>query len=148
MRKTNKRTPPVRIHQRLVPHLRRWQRLDAARGITHIIHCFGKPVKTSTKTSWNKVREDAGLDQHVVLHTFRHTATTWFLQAGVSAWEVSGYVGMSVKMIEEHYGHHHPDYQSAAAKAVAPKAKRHEEQNLNWRMIANETRKNTRTKHD
>jgi len=43
---------------------------------------------------------------------------TWLLCAGVSTWEVPGYAGMSEKMIEDHYGHHHPDYQRNAANAV------------------------------
>ena len=90
------------------------------KGITHVVHFNGDGVK-KLRNSWASIRTEADLEQHVVLHTFRHTAVTWMLQAGVSAWEVAGYVGMSVKMIEEHYGHHHPDYQDRASKAVAPR---------------------------
>ncbi len=117
---TKKRTPPVRIHARLLPHLRRWRDEDVARGITHVIHFNQGPVK-KLRRSWDSAREIAGFDQHFVLHSFRHTATTWMLQAGVPIWEVSGYVGMSVKTIEKVYGHHCPDYQNKAASAIAPK---------------------------
>ncbi len=88
--------------------------------MTSVVHYKGAPAD-KLRRSWQGVREHAGLDQHVVQHTFRHTCVTWMLQAGVPAWEVAGYVGMSINMIQDHYGHHHPDYQ---ANATAPKKKK------------------------
>jgi integrase len=55
----------------------------------------------------------AGLDEDVIPHTLRHTAATWLMQLGVDMWEAAGYLGMSIKMLEEVYGHHHPDHQKA-----------------------------------
>ena len=42
-------------------------------------------------------------------HTLRHTAVTWLVQAGIPLWEVSQWVGLSIRMIETTYGHHAPD---------------------------------------
>ncbi|KAF0138415.1 MAG: integrase [Rhodospirillaceae bacterium] len=58
----------------------------------------------------------AGSD-HVYSHLLRHTVVTWLVQAGVPRWEVAGWVGMSVEMIERVYGHHSPDRFAAVMKA-------------------------------
>ena len=60
-RQTNKRQPPVRLPEKLLVHMRRWQRLDLANGITHVVHADGKPVD-SIRTAWEGMCEDAGLD--------------------------------------------------------------------------------------
>ena len=46
------------------------------------------------------------------------------MQAGVDFFEAGGYLGMSPETLWETYGHHHPDYQSAAASAVSRRARR------------------------
>jgi integrase len=53
----------------------------------------------------------------VVRHSLRHTAATWLMQAGVDMWEAAGWLGMTVEQLEANYGHHHPDFQEAAAEA-------------------------------
>ena len=72
----------------------------------------------SVRTAWNNARDEAGLDEHVVWHTLRHTAATWLMQAGTNPWEEAGYLGMSVETLLSNYGHHHPDYQRAAAENI------------------------------
>jgi len=119
-RETNKRRPPVRIHRKLLPKLKRWHAMDSVNGITHVIHYKGHSID-KIRSAWEGVRHDAALGKHIVQHTFRHTCVTQLLNAGVPVWEVAGYVGMSVQMVEKHYGHHSADYQSAAANSVAPK---------------------------
>lgn len=134
-----KRYPPVRIHRRLLPHLRRWKRLDlenkqkdGSKGepITHVIHYYGKPVKRVHR-AWNGVAEAAG---HAKLkglyrnktrqievvdgpHICRHTCATWLMQSKVDLNEAAGYLGMTPETLWETYGHHHPDFQDEAAKA-------------------------------
>jgi integrase len=120
-RETRKRQPPSKIHARLLPHLRRWQKADLAAGRTHVITYNGKPVQ-KLRRSWVEVRRRAGLDgEDVVLHTLRHSAATWLMQAGVSIWDAAGYLGMSPETLERVYAHHDPSFQDAAATAVPPK---------------------------
>jgi hypothetical protein len=51
----------------------------------------------------------------VTPHTLRHTRATWLMQAGVNIWEAGGSLGMSVRVLEANYAHHHPDWQRRAA---------------------------------
>ncbi len=118
---TTKRQPPIRIHSKLIPHLRRWRCIDAATGILNVVHYEGRAIK-KLRRSWAGVRKEAALEQHFVLHGFRHTAATWLMQAGVDKWEAAGFLGMTVDQLEE-YAHHHPDFQQNAASAVAPKSR-------------------------
>lgn len=113
-RLSKKRAPPIRIPARLLPHLRRWQAADLDLGIVHVVHYAGRRVG-KLRRSWGRVRELAGLGDDVIPHSLRHTAATWMMQAGVPIWEASGYLGMTVEMLERVYGHHSPNHQSAAA---------------------------------
>jgi hypothetical protein len=40
------------------------------------------------------------------------------MQAGVDKWEVAGFLGMSVEMLDRVYGHHHPNHPRVAAQAI------------------------------
>jgi integrase len=44
-------------------------------------------------------------DMQVVRHTFRHTASTWLMQRRADKFEAAGYLGMTLKTLEETYGH-------------------------------------------
>ena len=115
-RQSRKRQPPARIHERLLPHLQRWRKIDAEKGITYVVHYNGTGV-AKLRRSWDRVRERAGLGDEVVPHTCRHTAATWQMQAGTDHFEAAGYLGMSVETLLKVYGHHHPKFQSGAAQA-------------------------------
>ena len=111
---TKKRRRPLRIPRRLLPHLRRWQRDE----IPYVIHHWGKPVKRANATAWGNALKRAGLDdQHIKVHTLKHTCATWLMQAGVDIAEAASFLSTSVQTIERVYFHHHPDYQSKAAEA-------------------------------
>jgi integrase len=114
-RQTNKRQPPVKLPPRLLAHLRRWRRL----GIIHnsVVEWNGKPVDSVRKGFEAAVRA-AGLGREVTPHILRHTCATWLMQRGVSLWDASGFLGMTVQQLEEGYGHHHPDYQDEAVAAL------------------------------
>ncbi len=114
---SKKRRPPARVHRRLLAHLRRWQRLDAAEGISHVVHYLGRPVQ-KLRRSWDSVCKRAGVGEDVVPHTCRHTAATWQMQAGTDHFEAAGYLGMSIDMLVRVYGHHHPLFQATAAQAA------------------------------
>jgi integrase len=109
---TKKRQPPARIPQRLLPWLRRWHAADTAKGQSWVISYDGQKGVGKLRRSWATARAAAGLGNEVTPHTLRHTAVCWQLQAGVEAWEVAGWAGMTVQMIDEVYGHHSPDFQA------------------------------------
>jgi integrase len=117
---TNKRQPPARIHTRLLPHLRRWHGLDMADGFTHVIRYLGEPV-AKLRRSWGTVAKAAGAKGSDGPHIMRHSCCTWLMQAGVDVYEVSGFTGVSVKVLMEVYAHHHPAFQNNAATARARK---------------------------
>jgi integrase len=54
----------------------------------------------------------------VTPHVLRHTAVTWLLQGGVDPWKVAGFTGMTLEMVQQVYGHHHPDHLRDAARAL------------------------------
>jgi integrase len=56
-------------------------------------------------------------------HTLRHTAATWLMQRGVPIWEAAGFLGMSPEVLQQTYGHHHPDYLHGAAAAIGQKSR-------------------------
>ena len=119
-RATKKRQTPAPIPPRLLVHMRRWalRRLIAA--------CFvefnGKPV-ASVKEGFQSGVRLAGLPGRVTPHTLRHTAATWLMQRGVPIWEAAGFLGMSPEVLQETYGHHHPDYLQGAAAATGQKGR-------------------------
>jgi integrase len=92
--------------------LRRWRRLDG-KEVRYLCHYKGKPVAEPWQT-WGRAREAAGLDG-ITPHILRHTRATWMMQAGVPIWDAAGFLGMTVKTLEQVYGHHAPDHQERAA---------------------------------
>ena len=111
-RETKKRQPPVPLPDQLLAHLRRWKR----RGQRFAVEWNGNPVQSVDKAFANVVI-DAGLGNDVTPHVLRHTAATWLMQAGTDVWEAAGYLGMTIEMLSQRYGHHHPDHLSGAKRA-------------------------------
>ncbi|WP_235940622.1 tyrosine-type recombinase/integrase [Bradyrhizobium hipponense] len=114
--KTNKRQPTVPIPFRLLAHLRRWHRIDPE--AKHFVEYNGRPV-TSVKTAFRSAARLAGLAPGISPHTLRHTAATWLMQRGADPWQAAGYLGMSLEVLLNTYGHHHPDYLSDAVEKIA-----------------------------
>lgn len=114
--KTNKRQPTVPIPLRLLAHLRRWHRLNPE--AKHFVEYNGKPVN-SVKTAFKRAVALAGLGPGISPHTLRHTAATWLMQRGADPWQAAGYLGMSLEVLLNTYGHHHPDYLSDAVEKIA-----------------------------
>lgn len=112
---TKKRTPPLRIGQRLLSHLRRWKRIDGPKA-EYIIQHGQKPAK-SMGDAFLKVRKLAGLSDDVIPHTLRHSRATHLMRQAVDPWEAAQSLGMSLEILQSTYGHHHPDWQSGAAEA-------------------------------
>lgn len=120
---TKKRQPPAPIPGRLLAHMRRWARIDPE-DRTHFVEWAGEPVG-SVKTAFGRAATLAKLPG-ITPHTLRHTAATWLMQQGVSVWETAGFLGMSPEMVDQTYGHHHPDHLSEAASAIGYRRRRPE----------------------
>jgi integrase len=119
-RATNKRQPPVPIPARLLAHMRRWARLGIAEAF---VEWNGKAVK-SVKTGFASAVKLSGLslaEGPISPHTLRHTAATWLMQRRADPWQAAGFLGMSLKVLLDTYGHHHPDYMREAAAAITAK---------------------------
>jgi integrase len=83
---------------------------------SYVIEWAGNRVD-SVKHGCRSAGERAGLTD-VTPHTLRHTAVTWMMQAGVPVWEAAGFSAMTIQMVQEVYGHHHPDHLAGAATAL------------------------------
>jgi len=122
-RSSKKKQPPARIHERLLPHLRCWRKTDEARGIVHVIHYDGQPVKR-VKRSWETVRRMAGAERRDSPHVLRHSSATMFMSWGLDVAEIAGFLGMSVQTLLDVYGHHHPAFQENIARSSPKKSPR------------------------
>jgi integrase len=134
-RETTKRRPVVKLPKRLLAHMRRWRRIDGDRlalwreqnpnvnvvPFTTVLHHGGEPIAGKIRTGFEGCVRDAGLPSNITPHWMRHTAATWLMENGCDMWEAAGYLGMSVAILEKHYGHHRPDHQSGAVKAIGGK---------------------------
>jgi integrase len=113
-RESKKRAPPVPLPPSLLAHLRRWHRSGQA----YAVEWNGAPV-VSLRKAFAAAVKDAGLGLEVTPHVLRHTAATWLMQAGVDMWQVAGFLGMTVEMISQRYGHHHPGHLAGAVEAFS-----------------------------
>lgn len=128
-RQTKKRQTPVRLPERLLAHLRRWNRLGIAKHA--VVEWNGKPI-VSVRKSFAAAAMAAGIDRHITPHILRHTAATWAMQRGSDLWAAAGWLGMSPEVLERVYGHHHPDFQRDVAERMSTGTKR-DRNNVNKR---------------
>jgi integrase len=121
-RETNKRQPTVRLAPGLLSHLRRWERIDAAKTPpqVHAITFNGQPI-ASVKTAMASACSLAKLSGNVTAYTLRHTAGSWLVARGISSRKGADFIGTSEKIFVETYGHLAPDYQDEAAAAIGRK---------------------------
>ena len=101
---SKKRQPPIPIPRPLLAHLKRWQR----NGARYVAEIDGQRVG-SVKTAWRTALRESEIE-HARPHDLRHTAITWAMQRGADRWAATGYFGITLDMLEQVYGHHHPDY--------------------------------------
>ncbi len=88
-RETKKRRPAAPLPQRLLAHMRRWQRS----GQRYVIEWNGQPVKDVDK-AFRALAHAVGL-RWVTPHVLRHTAATWLMQLGTPKCEAAEYLGMT-----------------------------------------------------
>jgi len=118
-RETNKRQPTVRLAPGLLGHLRRWERIDAAREPRqiHVVTFNSRPI-ASPKTALARACSLAKLSGGVTAYTLRHTAASWLVAKGIPTRKVADFLGTSEPMILSNYGHLAPNYQDEAAAAI------------------------------
>jgi integrase len=113
---TKKRQTPTPIPKSLARHLPRWKRLsDSLFVVSATGH--GDERQKRIHKAFSRAVARSGLDRSVTPHVLRHTCATWLMQRGRPAWEVAGFLGMTVAMIERVYGHHSPSYLRETADA-------------------------------
>ncbi|WP_371814986.1 tyrosine-type recombinase/integrase [Bradyrhizobium sp. CCBAU 51753] len=117
-RATKKRQTPAPLPPRLLAHMRRWK--DRKLISTCFVEFNGKPV-ASVKKGFKSAVDLAKLSGKVIPHTLRHTAATWLMQHGVPIWEAAGFLGMSPEVLQDTYGHHHPDHCTGRQQPLATK---------------------------
>jgi len=112
---TKKRRPKIRIGNRLFAHLKRWREMDRRLSTQPrtVVHHDGQPYLDKLRKPWASACELSGI--HVSPHVLRHTRATWMMQRGDDPWRVAGFLGMSLKVLLDTYGHHHPDWQKDVA---------------------------------
>lgn len=115
-KQTKKRQPPIPLPDRLLAHLRRWERLGLSQA--SVVEWNGGPVLRISK-SFRSARAAAGFGPDIVPHTLRHTSATWLMQAGCDLWTAAGYLGMTVETLQRIYGHHHPAHLEGAREAMS-----------------------------
>jgi len=129
--KTKKRTL-VRIPDRLLAHLRRWREIDRKEMARRekedlatcnaVLHHGGSIITSKLRRGYAACVKDAGLPEGVTPHWHRHTAATWLMERDAKPWDAAGFLGMTMKTLEDNYGHHRPGHQSSALKAMGRKA--------------------------
>ena len=85
-RQTKKYRPVVPLTRALAAHLK------TITGKAHYVNWHGQPVK-SIKTTWRKIRKEAGLPAWFAPKVLRHTVASELRKRGVPGWEVSGLIG-------------------------------------------------------
>jgi integrase len=118
---TKKRQPTVPLPPRLLAHMRRWVRLGLVK--ENFVEYMGRPVKSVKKGFASAVRI-AKVEVKTTPHTLRHTAATWLMQNGTDEWVAAGYLGMSVEVLRNTYGHHHPAFMKGAVDGITAKGKK------------------------
>lgn len=129
-----KRRPMHRIPKRLLAHLRRWRRRDAALNLERaslglppietVLHHGGRPLRGRIRTGFEGIVADAGLPKAVTPHWQRHTCATWLMEADVKISRAAQYLGMTPRTLEKVYGHLRPDHQSDVSAALSRSRRR------------------------
>jgi integrase len=86
---------------------------------SHVIEYRGKPIAAMQK-AFKRLVTRSGIRGDATPHCMRHSAATWQAIAGVDFHEIAKFLGHSdTEMVKRVYGHHHPDFMSKSARAVA-----------------------------
>ncbi|WP_421754185.1 tyrosine-type recombinase/integrase [Croceimicrobium sp.] len=102
----NKKKSRVPMPRRLLRKMKEARKRGTHDG--YVVHRNQQQIK-SVKNSLETVYKRAGIEK-ITSHTMRHTAASWMVQKGVSLNKVAKYLGTTIQVIENTYGHLEPDH--------------------------------------
>jgi integrase len=109
---TNKKRGIVKIHRKLLGHLRR-----AKRNAGEMAFVVGGRRLKQIKQSFARAVAASGIEKKITMHTLKHSCATWLMQQGVTIFDAADFLATSVRTLEKVYAHHAPDHQERALKA-------------------------------
>ncbi len=144
-KKSRKQAPPVRLNDRLVAAMRRWSSDRVVNGSVisgdrYVVQWDGKPADCKgafaeamratmdaafaadpEKKSMLFRRRD-GEPKHLVRHSLRHTGITWLaMDPELTVEQICAFAGITRKVFDSVYAHHHEAAQAAVIKSQARK---------------------------
>jgi integrase len=84
---------------------------------------------------WKPAQRAAGIEPMRRSYDLRHTSATFALRAGISAFDLSRFMGASLGMIDRHYGHLARDGREHAARTprlACGRGHRHRRVDVRW----------------
>ena len=129
---TNKRQTPARLPRQALAHVKRWK----ANGCRFVVETDRGNRVSDIRKGWARAvvlaeslakRSGIAIDltyetskgrEYITPHILKHTAVTWALQNGADLWDAASFFGTSIATLEKTYGHHHPDHQGTAVRAL------------------------------
>ncbi|WP_152047932.1 site-specific integrase [Aureimonas psammosilenae] len=126
----NKRADPIPIPERLLRHMRWWQKQGCivadketgkrVRKPTHyLVEWQGRPADPKKGLTF-AMDQVFGEGHGFVRHSFRHTCATWLIEEGKhTEEEIAAYMSMTVQMLRKVYGHPHPDRHRKIAESFS-----------------------------
>lgn len=94
----------VPIHPELLPRMRRWHADDRDLGIRHIVHYYGRPVKSIGK-AWRSALASAKIGRRIRPYDLRHHFVTQALEDGGDLKTISEIIGSSPSTVLKFYQH-------------------------------------------
>lgn len=110
---TKKRQPPIGLPDRMLAHLRRWQRTSNhgwlvtfhGEPVASVIKGFTRAVQLAGLGEWIEEGGERVWKTDVSPHVLRHTFMTWVLTSGLDLHTAAKIAGMSTKTADRVYGH-------------------------------------------
>lgn len=113
---------PVPLTPRLLAFLRRWERLDASAGHTHVLHSLqSREARNTPGTGFDGVRADAGLPEAQMRQLPLATGAT-LMRRGVGMRSAAIYMGLSEDTFAQRFKHFRKDAHAAAKGAIERRA--------------------------
>ncbi len=113
---TKKYRPTVKMPELYADYLKELEQIATSEYVV----AYHESKISSIKKAWQRLRNDAGLDNQVNAYSLRHTMARWMRSQGVPAWEVSAQLGHKQPDMTttEIYAPFNPNHLSNAVEAI------------------------------